>query len=56
MLEIQQTNQELLQHPKYPRTGWIGVDLDGTLARTDPGKDYRCIGAAVPQIDLLPKS
>lgn len=38
MLEIQRTNQELLEHPKYSRKGWIGVDLDGTLARSDSGK------------------
>jgi hypothetical protein len=50
MLEIQRTNQELLEHPKYSRKGWIGVDLDGTLARSDSGKDPRYIGAPVHQM------
>ena len=50
MLEIQRINQELLQHPKYSSRGWIGVDLDGTLARSDPTKSPNHIGAPVPQM------
>ncbi|WP_397384050.1 hypothetical protein, partial [Prosthecobacter sp.] len=50
MLEIQRINQELIQHPKYSKSGWIGVDLDGTLARSDPAKSPNYIGAPVPQM------
>ncbi|MFC5457254.1 hypothetical protein [Prosthecobacter fluviatilis] len=39
---------EDLRLPKYPRKGWIGVDLDGTLARTTSGMHPHCIGPAVP--------
>ena len=30
-----------------PKRGWIGVDLDGTLARYS-GQDYRMIGPPIP--------
>lgn len=47
MLNIQRLDQELLQHPDYPRRGWIGVDLDGTLARSDPAAPSHHIGVPV---------
>ena len=50
MLQIQRTDQELLQHPKYSKRGWIGVGLDGTLARCEPNMSPRHIGAPVPQM------
>jgi len=50
MLESQRIDQELLQHPQYPKKGWIGVDLDGTLARCEPDMSPRHIGAPVPQM------
>lgn len=36
--------------PRYPRKGWIGVDLDGTLAEHARGQDYFTIGKPVPQM------
>jgi hypothetical protein len=50
MLEIQRINQELLHHPMYSKKGWIGVDLDGTLARCEPSMSPLHIGAPVPQM------
>lgn len=50
MLEIQQINNAILSHPKYPRRGWIGVDLDGTLARSEPHMGPHHIGDPVPQM------
>lgn len=50
MLKIQRIDQELLEHPKYPRRGWIGVDLDGTLAMADPDAEPYCIGNPVPHM------
>lgn len=48
MLKIQRIDQELLHYPKYPRRGWIGVDLDGTLARSEPHQGPHHIGVPVP--------
>ena len=50
MLNIQRVDQELLRHPKYPKRGWIGVDLDGTLAMADPDAEPHCIGLPVPHM------
>jgi hypothetical protein len=50
MPNIQRVDQELLLHPKYPRRGWIGVDLDGTLAMSDPEAEPHCIGIPVPHM------
>lgn len=43
-------DQELLQYPEYPRRGWIGVDLDGTLAKFDSTINSHYIGMAVPHM------
>lgn len=37
-----------VERPKYPRRGWIGVDLDGTLAFSGPTLDPLGIGDPVP--------
>lgn len=50
MLEQQRINKETFEIPRYPRKGWIGVDLDGTLARVDATMLPRQIGPAVPQM------
>ncbi|MBB5031437.1 hypothetical protein [Prosthecobacter vanneervenii] len=47
MLEQQEIDKETIKIPKYPRKGWIGVDLDGTLARTDTTLHPLQIGPAV---------
>lgn len=39
-----------IRYPKYPRKGWIGVDLDGTLAASGPTLDYLGIGEPVPHM------
>ena len=44
------SDQELLECPKYPRKGWIGVDFDGTLVITDSSTKPSSIGKAVPQM------
>jgi hypothetical protein len=36
------------EYPKYPRRGWIGVDLDGTLSIAGPTQDELGIGKPVP--------
>lgn len=36
------------RYPKYPRRGWIGVDLDGTLAECNTTRDVDCIGSPIP--------
>src|SRR5688500_18096438 len=33
-----------------PETGWIGVDLDGTLARYDVWRGTEHIGAPIPEM------
>ncbi len=48
MLEIQRIDRELLQHPRYSSQSWIGVGLDGTLAKSAPDTDPRDIGTAIP--------
>lgn len=48
MFEKQRTDNEMVRIPKYPRKGWIGVDLDGTLSRVDPAMPPQHIGPAVP--------
>lgn len=50
MLKIQRPDPEQIQYPKYPRRGWIGVDLDGTLAMADPDAEPHCIGNPVPHM------
>lgn len=50
MLEQLRIDQETLRIPRYPRKGWIGVDLDGTLARADDALPAQQIGPAVPQM------
>jgi len=50
MLKNQRPDQEQIQYPKYPRRGWIGVDLDGTLAMADPDAEPHCIGNPVPHM------
>jgi hypothetical protein len=42
--------EECLNNPRYPRRGWIGVDLDGTLAKSMPGLDPAEIGPVVPRM------
>jgi hypothetical protein len=39
-------------YPKYPRRGWIGVDLDGTLATQSPTQEHFKIGPPVPHMLL----
>lgn len=39
-----------IRYPKYPRKGWIAVDLDGTLAASGPTLDYLGIGEPVPHM------
>ncbi len=48
MSDIQIENETLLQEPRYPRKGWIGVDLDGTLAKCESNPDPHTIGPPVP--------
>lgn len=36
------------RYPRYRRRGWIGVDLDGTLAHSGPTQDPLGIGEPVP--------
>lgn len=50
MLEQHRIDKETLNLPKYSRKGWIGVDLDGTLAHADPTMHPLYIGPAVPQM------
>lgn len=50
MLNHQRTDHEWFQYPKYPRRGWIGVDLDGTLAMSDPEAETSYIGPPVPHM------
>jgi hypothetical protein len=45
---LQFTEPELIQHPRYPRKGWIGVDLDGTLAKNVFTTNELGIGPPVP--------
>ncbi len=48
MLETQRISQEALKYPNYSRRGWIGVDLDGTLAKCETNMNPNHIGAPVP--------
>lgn len=48
MLDIQRVHAETLREPRYPRRGWIGVDLDGTLAKCESIPDPLAIGPPVP--------
>jgi hypothetical protein len=41
-------NDEFYGEPRYRRAGWIGVDLDGTLAESVRDKHDLVIGPAVP--------
>lgn len=36
------------RYPRYSRKGWIGVDLDGTLAKYNNTPSLDCIGTPVP--------
>ena len=52
MLDMQSYNAEMFRepdfgHPTYSRRGWIGVDLDGTLARSGSRPDLRTIGPPI---------
>lgn len=40
--------KHIFRYPKYSRKGWIGVDLDGTLANFNYAKGADCIGSPVP--------
>lgn len=40
--------RHIFRYPKYPRKGWIGVDLDGTLASVNSATGVDCIGSPVP--------
>lgn len=35
---VQQDISDNVRYPRYRRRGWIGVDLDGTLARLEKGR------------------
>lgn len=49
MLDSQRDQlHENLRHPRYPRSGWIGVGLDGTLARSSPLDRPDAIGEPLP--------
>lgn len=50
MLEVQRVDHDLIRYPRYSRNGWIGVDLDGTLAVSERATDPRHIGPPVPQM------
>lgn len=50
MLDSQCLDEELLPDPHYPHKGWIGVDLDGTLAEAVSGSSSDAIGPAVPHM------
>jgi len=39
-----------MQKPKYVGNGWIGVDLDGTLAHYDGWKGPEHIGDPIPRM------
>jgi hypothetical protein len=41
-------DQADFRYPRYRRRGWIGVDLDGTLALSGPTPDPLGIGEPVP--------
>jgi hypothetical protein len=47
MLESQRISQEALKRPNYSKRGWIGVDLDGTLAKCETNTNPNHIGAPV---------
>ena len=48
MLESQRDQlHEDLRRPRYPRSGWIGVGFDGTLAKTCPHDRADAIGEAL---------
>lgn len=42
------SNNEFYGEPRYRRAGWIGVDLDGTLAESVRDQHDLVIGPAVP--------
>ena len=46
--EFENFDHVAFEYPKYPRRGWIGVDLDGTLAISGPTQDELSIGKPVP--------
>ncbi len=48
MIEQQRENENLIQEPRYPRHGWIGVDLDGTLAKCESDPNPIAIGPPIP--------
>ncbi len=48
LLGFEKYNHVAFEYPKYPRRGWIGVDLDGTLAISGPTLDELGIGKPVP--------
>jgi len=44
------TSSPAAEKKEYMKEGWIGVDLDGTLAYTDPRFSMSVIGAPVPKM------
>lgn len=50
MLESQRCAHDFIRYPRYSIHGWIGVDLDGTLAEAGSQTDTGQIGAPVPQM------
>jgi hypothetical protein len=45
---MKRVNKKALNEPRYPRSGWIGVDLDGTLTKSVSGPNPLRIGPPVP--------
>jgi hypothetical protein len=52
MLDIQAVDEKLQREPRYPKDGWIGVDLDVTLAKCVSGANPFTIG---PPVRLMHK-
>lgn len=48
MVTVQSLESDDIIHPRYSRAGWIGVDLDGTLAHSGPTTCPSGIGEPVP--------
>jgi len=48
LTNLRESNVDEMRIPRYPSSGWIGVDLDGTLAYTISPSHPSCIGDPVP--------
>lgn len=48
MVQCDDQDINTFRFPRYRRSGWIGVDLDGTLATSGPTTDPLGIGDPVP--------